>query len=102
MVEPADAFGYIVIAYEESPVKDSTKSNRRSDELPRGMHWSMKLRKRQRPPLTHRRIFRRAVLDLIFPDQKLERKDQSEGVRAETEERLERLQHEKASRGNSA
>jgi phage terminase large subunit len=40
----ADAFGYMAIAYEEPPVKNASRSNRRSVELLRGTHWSMKLR----------------------------------------------------------
>jgi phage terminase large subunit len=38
----ADAFGYMAIAYEEPPVKNASRSNRRSVELLRGTHWSMK------------------------------------------------------------
>jgi hypothetical protein len=37
----ADAFGYMAISYEEPPVKNASRSNRRSAELLRGTHWSM-------------------------------------------------------------
>jgi phage terminase large subunit len=36
----ADAFGYMAIAYEEPPVKNSSRTHPRMAELPRGTHWS--------------------------------------------------------------